>query len=65
MPQAINFKDYGSIAALDQAFPGNWLYVGRENRRFKLPRSPLANRFKVKDFGGRGKTLPHYKRWLW
>lgn len=65
MSQAINFKDHGSIQALNTAFGSCWMYVGRENRRYKLPQSPLANQFKAKDFGGRGKTLPHYKRWLW
>ena len=50
-----------------------WVYIGRANNYAGLPQSPLANPFRAKafgelsraDFGGRGQTLPHYKRWLW
>ena len=61
----INFKQYGSVAALNAAFDDSWLYIGRANRYAGLAQSPLANPFKAKDFGGRGQTLPHYRRWLW
>jgi hypothetical protein len=62
----VNFKQYGSVRALDQAFGPRWLYIGRSNPRDGLAQSPLANPFKVKDFGGQqGATLPHYRRWLW
>jgi len=61
----INFKQYGSIPALNQVFGDHWVYIGRANNHAGLEQSPLANPFKVKDFGGRGKTLPHYRRWLW
>lgn len=60
-----NFKAYGSIQALNRAFSDRWVYIGRANSYAGLEQSPLANPFKVKDFGGRGQTLPHYKRWLW
>lgn len=60
-----NFKAYGSVQALNRAFGDRWVYIGRANSYAGLPQSPLANPFKVKDFGGRGQTLPHYKRWLW
>lgn len=65
MCQVVNFKQYGSVAALNQAFGDHWLYIGRENRTAGFPPSLLANPFKVKDVGGRGQTLPHYRRWLW
>lgn len=65
MCSIVNFKQYGSIQALNQAFGDHWIYIGRANNYAGLPQSPLANPFKVKDFGGRGKTLPHYRRWLW
>jgi hypothetical protein len=65
MCQIINFKQHGSIQALNQAFGDRWVYIGRANNYAGLPQSPLANPFKVKDFGGRGKTLPHYRLWLW
>jgi hypothetical protein len=61
----INFKQYGSIQALNRAFGDQWVYIGRANSHAGLTQSPLANPFKVKDYGGRGKTLPHYRRWLW
>ncbi|MCI0395973.1 MAG: DUF4326 domain-containing protein [Chloroflexi bacterium] len=64
MRQVINFKVYGSVRALDQAFGNRWLYIGRANRYAGLAQSPLANPFKVKDFG-RGQTIVHYRRWLW
>lgn len=65
MCQITNFKRYGSIWALNQAFGDRWAYIGRANSYAGLPQSPLANPFRVKDFGGRGKTLPHYRYWLW
>jgi hypothetical protein len=61
----INFKQYGSIPALNQAFGDHWVYIGRANSYAGLEQSPLTNPFKVRDFGGRGKTLPRYRRWLW
>jgi hypothetical protein len=62
----VNFRQYGSVRALDQAFGPRWLYIGRSNPRAGLAQSPLANPFKVKEFGGQpGATLPHYRRWLW
>jgi hypothetical protein len=54
----VNFKQYGSVRALDQAFGPRWLYIGRSNPRAGLAQSPLANPFKVKDFGG-NKALPY------
>jgi hypothetical protein len=64
--QVANFKTYGSIQALNQAFGDRWLYIGRENDYAGLEQSPLANPFKRGDFGGqRGATLPHYRSWLW
>ena len=65
MCNIINFKQYGSVSALNQAFGDQWTYIGRANSYAGLTQSPLANPFKVKDFGGRGRTLPHYRRWLW
>ena len=65
MCSIINFKQYGSAQALNQAFGDHWVYIGRANSYAGLEQSPLANPFKVRDFGGRGKTLPHYRRWLW
>lgn len=65
MCRIVNFKQYGSIPALNQAFGDHWVYIGRANSYAGLTQSPLANPFKAKDFGGRGQTLPHYRRWLW
>lgn len=64
--QVVNFKQYGSKEALDKAFGDRWTYIGRGNRHAGMVQSPLANPFKVSDFGGRrGVTLPYYRRWLW
>jgi hypothetical protein len=64
--QVANFKDYGSVERLNQAFDDRWLYIGRANCYAGLEASPLANPHKRQDFGGRhGATLPHYRRWLW
>jgi len=66
MCTVINFRQYGSIEALDQTFGDCWTYIGRANSYAGLARSPLANPFKVRDFGGqRGATLGDYRRWLW
>jgi hypothetical protein len=68
--QVVNFKEYGSVDALNQAFGDRWLYIGRANHYAGLPESPLANPYKARDYG-RGGTLPpgstlgHYRRWLW
>jgi hypothetical protein len=64
MCQVVNFKQYGSVDALNQAFGERWRYIGRANAHAGLPQSPLANPFKVADYG-RGGTMPHYRRWLW
>ena len=64
MCQVVNFKTYGSVPALNQALGNRWLYIGRANAYAGLAQSPLANPFKVKDYG-RGKTIAHYRRWLW
>jgi hypothetical protein len=65
MCMIVNFKAYGSVQALNQVFGNRWVYIGRTNNCAGLPASPLANPFKVKDYGGRGQTLPHYRHWLW
>ena len=70
MCQVINFKAHGSTAVLNERYGSNWLYIGRANSQAGLPASPLANPFKPRrlwraDYGGRGGTLPHYRRWLW
>lgn len=64
MCQVVNFKTYGSVSALERALGNRWLYIGRANTYAGLVQSPLANPFKVKDYG-RGKTIAHYRRWLW
>ena len=64
MCPSVNFKQYGSKAALDRTFGGRWLYIGRANSYAQLEASPLANPFTVSEYG-RGGTLPHYRRWLW
>lgn len=43
--QVVNFHQYGSVAALNKTFGDQWLYIGRRNKRFNLPHSPLANRY--------------------
>jgi hypothetical protein len=64
--QVANFKAYGSVKRLNQAFGSHWLYIGRANSYAGLDASPLANPHKRQDFGGQhGVTLPHYRRWLW
>jgi hypothetical protein len=66
MSQVVNFKSYGSAAALTAAFGTRWVYIGRANPHHHLPASPLANRFRRQAYGGQcGATLPHYRRWLW
>jgi hypothetical protein len=66
MCRVVNFKQYGSIEVLGETFGDRWTYIGRASRLAGLPRSPLANPFRVGDFGGRcGATLPFYRRWLW
>jgi Domain of unknown function (DUF4326) len=63
--KVVNFKRYGAVAALDQAFGKRWLYIGRANRAAGFAQSPLANPFRASHYGGRGRTLPHYRNWLW
>lgn len=65
MCQIVNFNQHQSVEKLNREFGDRWTYIGRENGFAGLGRSPLANPFKVAEFGGRGQTLPHYKRWLW
>ncbi len=65
MTQVINFKHHNSVQNLDELFPGRWQYIGRANSHAGFEKSALANPFKVKEFGGPGQTLPHYRKWLW
>jgi len=78
--EIVNFRHYRSIDGLNQAFGDRWLYIGRQNRLVPsassgqalsesegaagLPQSPLANPFRVRGHD-RGRTIPHYRRWLW
>jgi hypothetical protein len=66
MCTVVNFRQYGSVAALDRAFGDRWLYIGRANPGGQLAASPLANPYRPRDFGDeRGATLPHDRRRLW
>ena len=64
MCEVVNFKQYRSIDELNQAFGDHWLYIGRKNKFAGLPQSPLANPFRARDYG-RGRTISHYRCWLW
>lgn len=66
MSEVVNFKRYGSVMALNQAFGDRWVYIGRANSYAGLVQSPLANPFKVRDYGGqRGAAIDDYRHWLW
>jgi hypothetical protein len=58
-----NFKDYGGVAALDEAFGSRWRYIGRADKRYKLDASPLGNMFTVEEYG-REKAIERFKLWL-
>jgi hypothetical protein len=60
--QVVNFKEYGSVDALNQAFGDGWLYIGRANRYGGLPESPLANPYKARDYG-RAAPCPQGPPW--
>ena len=60
----VNFNDYGSAAALDEAFGNRWRYIGRAVRRHKMNASPLGNKFTVEKYG-REDAIERYRRWLW
>jgi hypothetical protein len=60
----VNFHDYGSVGALDQAFGKRWRYIGQANKHHGLPASPLANEFTIKEHGRDG-AISQYRRWLW
>ena len=62
--QVVNFKDYGCRQALDEAFGNRWVYVGRENRRYALRASRLANLYSVGTYG-RTDAIDLYRWWLW
>jgi len=64
MCDVVNFKQYGSRAALDRAFGERWRYIGRANGHAQLDASPLANPFSVKQYGREG-CIKRYRRWLW
>ena len=66
MSEVVNFKRYGSVMALNQAFGDRWVYIGRANSHARLVQSQLANPFKVRDYGGqRGAAIDDYCHWLW
>jgi hypothetical protein len=61
--QIVNFKEYGSVAVLDENFE-DWTYVGRENKHYGLKESPLANIYHVDQYGRAG-AIRKYRQWLW
>jgi hypothetical protein len=62
----VNIKQFASVAALNKAFPGRWLYVGRFNTYYRLPASVLANQ-KWPGFETMTKTerIERFRQWLW
>ena len=62
-PRLVNFDDYGSKEALDEAFGDKWIYIGREDSEFGLPASHLGNPFTIEDHG-REKAVELYQGWL-
>ena len=69
MPHAVNFHHYDKKPErLTAEFGDNWLYIGRQNGRFRLAQSPLANPF-VSNPKANGKLVDDpievYRRWLW
>lgn len=69
--RVINFHQYGSVAALNEAFGDRWLYIGRRNQRFNLPHSPLANRYSHNPLANvqvvcasRAEAMTRYAVWL-
>jgi len=69
MAQIVNFHHYDrDKAKLTAEFGDDWMYVGRQNPKLQLERSPLANPFSNKH-GANASYSPDpiadYKRWLW
>ena len=62
--QVINFNDYRSKAALDQAFGDEWVYIGRAVPEHGFRQSPLGNPFTVEEYS-RGEAVNLYRSWLW
>ncbi len=69
MAKIVNFHHYGrDEAKLTEAFSDDWLYVGRQNPKLQLERSPLANPFSNKagaNASFSADPIADYKRWLW
>ncbi len=66
----VNFKTLDKrntgTDAIYKAFGTSGFYVGRRNSFYGLPKSPLANPFRIADYGGnRGAVLVDYRKWLW
>ena len=62
--QVVNFKEYGSRAVLDENFGVHWTYVGRQNKHYGLPESPLANPYRESQYG-REEAIATYRKYLW
>ncbi|MDB9315611.1 DUF4326 domain-containing protein [Spirulina sp. CS-785/01] len=43
----------------------NKIYIGRENRRYQLAPSPLANPYVIGRDGNRTEIIAKYRLWLW
>lgn len=72
MNQIVNFKEYGSVEALNRAFGDTWLYVGRPSTRHGLAGSVLANRYSHKRHSqvevitdSRATAVRCFRHWLW
>lgn len=43
----------------------NKIYIGRANKRYKLPESPLKNPFQIGKDGTREEVVEKFRRYLW
>lgn len=57
-----------TVVNIRYRLPGSYEYCGRENNRsfrFRLPASPLANPFKLRDEADRDRVLARYRQWFY
>ena len=64
MPQVLNIRQVPGFSERQPLIPPGAVYIGRVNRRYRLPASKWANPFAIKQEADREAAIDAYERWL-
>ena len=64
MSQVLNIRLLPGFSERQPLIPPGAVYIGRANRRYRLPASKWANPFAIKQEADREAAIDAYERWL-